>query len=57
MALKIIPSNERCPECYTTIEFEAADVVRTTYYVDTGQVTEDFIHCPYCGYHIILNSF
>lgn len=57
MAIKIIPSTERCPFCYTTAEFEATDVMITDYYEDDVRVREDYIICPHCGDRIILERY
>ena len=57
MAIRIISSTERCSSCYTTVEFEATDVIVTDYYEDDVHIREDYIICPHCGDRIILDRY
>lgn len=58
MAIKIIPSTIQCPYCFTTVEYEASDVQRIDYYVDSNNHYHNaHIECPHCGEEIILAEY
>lgn len=58
MALRVIPTTERCSSCYSTVEFEYTDVVQTNYYDDEGKyICEKYIECPICGNRIIVDRY
>lgn len=57
MAITIIPSVERCSECFTTVQFESSDVQVADYYdyhneYDSTSIYYHYIVCPYCGNEI-----
>ena len=57
MAITVIPSVERCSECFTTVQFESSDVqvVDCVDYRDVYGSMSIFYHyivCPECGNEI-----
>lgn len=60
MAITIIPSTERCAECFTTVQFEPRDVLTMDYddYRDeynSMKIYYHYIMCPCCGNEIRLD--
>lgn len=60
MAITVIPSVERCSECFTTVQFEPSDVevedcndYRNEY--DSISIYYHYIVCPCCGAIIRLD--
>ena len=56
----IIPSTERCVNCFTTVQFESSDVQVADYadYHEEYGSTSVYYHyivCPYCGNEIRLD--
>ena len=57
MAITVIPSVERCSECFTTVQFESSDV-QVADYVDyrdeygSMSIYYHYIVCPCCGNEI-----
>jgi len=57
MAITVIPSVERCSECFTTVQFESNDVLTMDYYGGyyDEHVYFHYITCPCCGATIRLD--
>lgn len=60
MAITVIPSVERCSECFTTVQFELSDVQLvdyTDYHDEYGSMCTyyHYIVCPECGNEIRLD--
>lgn len=56
MAITVIPSVERCSECFTTVQFESSDVLIMDYYnYNDDHVHFHYITCPCCGATISLD--
>lgn len=60
MAITVIPSAERCSECFTTVQFEPSDVQVADYYdyheeYGSTSIYYHYIVCPYCGNEIRLD--
>lgn len=51
MAITVIPSVERCSECFTTVQFESSDVQQVANYDNYHYIT-----CPCCGAVIKLDE-
>lgn len=56
MAIVVIPSSERCRNCFTTVQFEANDVREVRDYDDEGNlIYYHYIECPCCGGEIYID--
>ncbi len=56
MAITVIPSVERCSECFTTVQFESSDVRTMDYYnYNNEHVCFHYITCPCCGNEIRID--
>lgn len=60
MAITVIPSVERCSECFTTVQFESSDVQVAdydNYHDEYGRMSiyYHYIVCPCCGNEIRLD--
>lgn len=56
MAIVVIPSTERCRNCFTTVQFEANDVKEVHEYDDDDILMYyHYITCPCCGAEICVD--
>lgn len=55
MAIVVIPSIERCRNCFTTVQFEANDVREVHDYDEDNLIYYHYIECPCCDREICVD--